>query len=156
MNKDEARAKYSPIFEIEMETPCRQMWFVGSNERDVMGMLYKDEQGWILRYRFRHYAEPISDYWDDRETIEPTAWDGRDKKNVFDIRPKGEPTEEELTKLALGFTTTMEKLAEVMQQTYDPGAFLWTKRVSTGKEVVEQLQAAPWAYIQTEKVKDGE
>lgn len=69
---------------------------------------------------------------------------------------KREPTEEELTKLALGFTTTMEKLAEVMQQTYDPGAFLWTKRVSTGKEVVEQLQAAPWAYIQTEKVKDGE
>ena len=155
MTPEEVREKHNPIFEIEMETPCRQMWFVGSNERDVMAILYRDEQGWILRYRFRHYAEPISDHWDDHDTVESSAWNGQDTKMVFDIRPKAgaESTEEELTKLALGFTVSMEKLAEIMRQTYDPRAFLWTKRVSTGKDVMEQLETAPWAYSRIEKAE---
>ena len=142
-----------PIFEISLETPCRQMWFVGSNERDVMAMLYQDEQGWILRYRFRHYAEPISHYWDDRDTIEPTAWDGRDTKNVFDVRLKATPTEEELTRIALGFTTAMEQMVVTMQQSYDPGAFVWSKLVSTGQEIIEVLKTAPWAYSRVEKAE---
>ena len=157
INKEAVRKQYNPIFEIEMETPVRQMWFVGSNQRDVMGMLYKDEQGWVLRYRFRHYAEPISNYWDNHDTIGKTAWDGQDTKNVFTMRPKAgtDSTEEELTKLALGFTTAMEGLATAMQA-YDPRASLWTKRVSTGREVMEVLKTAPWAYTRTESATDAQ
>ena len=155
MDKEAVIKKYNPIFEIEPETPCRQMWFLGSNERDIMGMLYRDARGWVLRYRFRHYAEPISDYWDDHDTIEPTAWDGRDTKNVFDVRLRTdtEDIENELAKLALGYTTAMEQMVTIMQQSYDPGAFLWTKRVSTGQEVIEVLKTAPWAYSRTEKAE---
>ena len=153
MTKEEAYAKIGgkPIFEITPETEVRQIWFVSSNERDILGMLYKDEEGWVLKYRFRHYAEALS-VWDEPDEGKRTAWDGRDNKNVYTLRPKGEPSEEELDGMCLGMTKTMESMAQKMQEMYDPGARVWTRRVNTGTELIEILQNAPWAHSKVIKV----
>jgi hypothetical protein len=144
---------YNPIFLIEPDTEARQMWFVGCKNRDIMGMLYKDEEGWVLRYRFRNYARPISDHWDDQTSIKDSAFDSEDTKRVFNIRPAAGMTVDEaaLTKLALEFTTLMEQLCEIMQNEEDPSAYLWTQRVTTGNDIFKVLQTAPWAHSKTIK-----
>ena len=148
MNKAEAQEKYHPIFEVEPETEVYQIWFVGSTERDILGMLYKDSEGWVLRYRFRHYAEAVSRNWDDHASVERTAWDGRDTKNIFTIRPKsGEPvTPAKLAELATGFTTAMESMAEQMRRSYDPEAFVGTRRVKDGTDAIHVITSSPWAF----------
>lgn len=42
MTNDDAS---NPIFELQADTEVYQMWFVGSNRMDVMGILYKDAEG---------------------------------------------------------------------------------------------------------------
>ena len=119
MTKEEAYAKIGgkPIFEIEPETEVRQVWFVSSNERDILGMVYKDEEGWVLRYRFRHYAEALS-AWDDPGEGKRTAFDGRDEKTVYTMRPPPghEATNEEIEDVCQGMTKTMEAMAQKMQE----------------------------------------
>ena len=140
---------YNPIFEIDEMTEIRQIWFAGSNQRDILGMLYKDKDGWVLKYRFRHYAMPVSNYWDSQETVRESAFDDQDTKRVFSMRPKGSqaPTEAELEHIAHGFTRSMEELVKQMQKVYDPEAFMWTRRVSSAKEVMDILTKAPWAHV---------
>ena len=128
---------------------------MGSNERDVIGILYKDEKGWLLRYRFREYAEPISKHWDTLGTVEASAWDGKDQKRTFDIRPNPEQevTEISLLEIAQRFTLAMGELVKTMKE-YDPEAFLWTKRVSTTQEVTDALLNQPWAHARREEDRD--
>ena len=158
MTKDEAYAQIGgkPIFEIEPDTEVRQVWFVSSNQRDVLGMLYKDEQGWVLKYRFRHYAEALS-AWDPPDEGKRTAFDGRDQKKLYTMRPPAdhEVTEEDLEITCQQMTKAMEQLAEKMREEYDPSAALWTRKVSTGTELITILQNAPWAHAKTIKAPDS-
>lgn len=155
MTEDEALAKHKPVFELREDTEVRQLWFVGSNERDVMGILYKDEKGWLLRYRFREYAEPISKHWDTPGTVEASAWDGKDRKRIFDMRPNPEQevTEISLLEISQKFTLAMSELVKMMKA-YDPEAFLWTKRVSTTQEVTDALLNQSWAHARREEDRD--
>ena len=130
-----------PIFEIPDDTEARQIWFVGSAERDLMGILYKDAEGWVLKYRWRHYAEPVS-RWDPDSKVAETAWDGRDRKSVHSIRPKADilVTDDALDEMSSTFTKIMDILAEKMDGT------VWTRKVSNGRDITKILMTAPWAH----------
>ena len=150
MNTQEAEALVGkPIFAITPETVVRQIWFVGSNKRDLLGMLYQDEEdGWLLKYRWRHYAEAVSK---DNSASE-TAWDGKDTKSVYSVKLTI-ADEEDLDKAVEAFHKAMQGLHGALK-TEDPNANLWTRSVKTGDEVIQILSKAPWAHVRTISTRD--
>ncbi len=114
------------------------VWFIdgGSNHRDWMGAVYKDEgEPWQLKYRFRYY-----------HSVDP--WSDKDTKSWYSATIDEKAPEAEVV-------GKIDEMARVMVVAgFGPHAHKLVLQSSDAKFCGEQLSKQFWAHSKVEKIKD--